>query len=50
MNEYKTRLKASAKASMKIAITQFFFWLSGSQAEAQNKESLKRLYYICRLL
>ncbi len=27
-----------------------FFWLSGSQAKAQNKESLKRLYSIHRLL
>jgi hypothetical protein len=27
-----------------------FFWLSGSQAEAQNKENLKRLYSIRRLL
>ncbi len=27
-----------------------FFGLSGSQAEAQNKESLKRLYSTCRLL
>ncbi len=25
----------------------FFFWLSGSQAKAQNKESLIRLYSIC---
>jgi hypothetical protein len=27
-----------------------FFCLSGSQANAQNKESLKRLYSFCRLL
>ncbi len=44
------QLKLAQILSTFLSLYNFFFWLSGSQAEAQNKESLKRLYSICRLL
>jgi hypothetical protein len=47
MNEYKTRLKAPAKASMKIAITQFFFLVERVSGRGpEQRESEKTVLYL----
>jgi hypothetical protein len=43
-------VKLGLQSIIKVMFFLCFFGLCGSQAEAQNTESLSRLYSICRLL